>query len=242
VPLSSKEFQASAARSGPRRWLAYGLPVLGVGGLALAWHFFDLEALRSADRIAQLVEELRTSSFGAAYVLSGFAVGTLVFLPITALIVGTTLAFGPKLGFVYAVVGMGAAACSTYWAGRLLGAAAVERLTGRGVARVASHLRLHAFKASLVARLMPVGNFTAINLVAGSMQIPFRAFFFGTLVGAVPGILILTLFADGIMSAIRAPSLRQAAIALAAVVGLFALVYGLRRAFFRKSMPPPRAH
>jgi uncharacterized membrane protein YdjX (TVP38/TMEM64 family) len=85
---------------------------------------------------------------------------------------------------------------------------------------------------------MPVGNFTAINLVAGSMRIPFRPYLFGTLLGAMPGIVILTLFADGIVKAVQAPSAVHAAYALVAVVISIGLALLLRRAF-KKRLPRP---
>ena len=45
-------------------------------------------------------------------------------------------------------------------------------------------------------RLVPVGNFSLINIAAGAMGIPFRAYMLGNLLGLLPGLLLLTFFAD----------------------------------------------
>lgn len=218
------------------RWALLGPLALGLL-LVTVFFAFDLAAFRSADGVASWVSSLRDSPYRLLYVLCAFAVGTLLFLPITALIVGTTLTFGPYVGFTYAMLGACVAACSTYWAGRLFGGAALTQLTaGERLGKLALALRTRAFRASLVARLLPVGNFTAINLLAGSMRIPFFAFMGGTLVGVIPGVLTLTLFAEQVTRLWAGEGVASALLACALLIAFVTLLWLGRRVLRRRAL------
>lgn len=226
--------QSSKTRS-RGRWALLGPLALGLS-LVTVFLVFDLEAFRSPDAVASWVSSLRDSPYRLLYVLCAFAVGTLLFLPITALIVGTTLTFGPYFGFTYAMLGACLAACVTYWAGRLFGGAALTRLTaGERLGKLALALRTRAFRASLLARLLPVGNFTVINLLAGSMRIPFAAFMGGTLVGVIPGVLMLTLFAEHVTRLVAGEGAASAFLAGALLLALVASSWLARRYLRRRS-------
>ena len=59
--------------------------------------------------------------------------------------------------------------------------------------------------AVVVARMLPIAPFTVINLIAGASHIRFRHFVLGTILGMAPGTLILVLFVDRIVAAVRTP-------------------------------------
>lgn len=229
-----------ASWSKRRRIIALVAPLVLVLGIVAVWQLADaslLASLKSPERVAQMVGAVRDSPLGTVYVVVGFSVGTLLFVPITGLILGTILAFGPLYGFGYALLGALSASAATYWAGRLSGSLALEYASGPRLTKLCEALRHRAFRASIAARLLPVGNFTVINVLAGSMRIPFRAYFFGNLIGILPGLLFLTFFADKISEAVRNPS-KQNLIWVGVVVTLLvALMFALRRYVRRSSTP-----
>ena len=47
----------------------------------------------------------------------------------------------------------------------------------------------------MAMRFMPVGNFTLLNMLAGSMGVSFRSFLLGNALGLLPWILGIGLFA-----------------------------------------------
>jgi phospholipase D1/2 len=61
--------------------------------------------------------------------------------------------------------------------------------------------------AVLAMRVIPVGPFTLVNLFIGASGIRFLDFILASVVGRVPGILVLTLFAVQIENALRRPGL-----------------------------------
>jgi uncharacterized membrane protein YdjX (TVP38/TMEM64 family) len=199
------------------------MPLLALLVVAAVWQFTDLRTFDAA-RFAEVVRNLRESPAGFGYTLLAFAVGTLLFLPVTPLVLGTLFAFDPLRGFTYAALGVLLAASVTYGAGRLLGGAVVERLGGPRLEKVSQQLHANAFRASIAMRVLPVGHFTVINLLAGSLRIPFRWYFLGNIVGIVPSLLVTTLFADRLGQALRSPDVQSIALA-AGCVALFGALW-----------------
>ena len=168
------------------------------------------------------------------YVGATYLVGGLLFFPITLLITGTTLVFDPFQGFVYSMLGTLASASMTYGVGRLVGRPLVERLLTPRLHRFRTELRRRSFVAILVARLMPVGNFSLIDLLAGALQVAFGQYLLANAIGILPGVLGFTLFASRIGQTLLHPGLENVVILLATlavvVAALWLLQRGLRRA------------
>jgi uncharacterized membrane protein YdjX (TVP38/TMEM64 family) len=179
--------------------------------------------------VADVLRSLRGSPLGIVYVLLGYALGTLIFMPITALIAGTLLALGPLHGFFYAFIGVQLAATTTYYCGRLLGARALDHLRGPRVRKLRALLREHAVRASAAARALPVGNFTLINWLIGGLKVPFRQFILGNALGALPGLIVLSVFADRLGSALKDPQPEQIALLLGVGVAALLLIYLAQR-------------
>jgi uncharacterized membrane protein YdjX (TVP38/TMEM64 family) len=190
---------------GARYWIK-GLVLLGLFlGLAAAWRWTPLGEWLDADALAARAQALGRSPLGPLAVLAAFAIGSVTAFPITVLIVVTALVFGPVLGFVYALVGTLAGAVLTYAIGHRMGRDIIRRFAGSRLNRVSRQLGQRGALAVAVVRVVPVAPFTVVNLVAGASHIRFRDFFLGTLLGMGPGMLALTVFADGLYQAFRDP-------------------------------------
>jgi uncharacterized membrane protein YdjX (TVP38/TMEM64 family) len=74
--------------------------------------------------------------------------------------------------------------------------------------------------AVFTVRLLPVGNFTLINVAAGALRIRFRDFMLGNLLGLLPGVLGLSFFADRLGQAVQNPGATNMLL-LAVVVFVF---------------------
>ena len=192
-----------------RRPLLLLLPLLPIATVLAVWYFADLSRFNSVDKVTDAALALQKDPAALAYVLLAFAVGTLVFFPVTVLITGTVLAFEPLQGFSFAFSGTLLGACLTYGAGRLLGGRTLDYVSGPRLVRFGSLMRKHAVRATIAARLLPIGNFTGLNLFAGSLRIPFRWYFVGNVIGILPGVLLVSLFADTLRDAVRTPSWRN---------------------------------
>lgn len=204
-------------------------PVVLLLAIGAVWYFVDLDKLDSPEKIAEAARALRANPLAFLYVLLAFAAGTLLFLPVTALMLGTTLAFGGWQGFSYAFGGALLGACLTYWAGRLAGSAAIDYFGGKRLSRFRYQLRTRAFRASVIARFLPVGNFSVINMLAGSLRVPFGWYVLGNIVGIAPGVLLFTLFAERISEALSSPSKGNLTLVGVGIALLLALGFVLKR-------------
>jgi phospholipase D1/2 len=81
----------------------------------------------------------------------------------------------------------------------------------------------------LIARFLPVGNFTLINVFLGSLKVPYLAFLAGNTVGMAPSLLGLTLFSEQLHEAIHEPSVTS----IGRLVLIVALALGLLLALSR---------
>lgn len=97
------------------------------------------------------------------------------------------LLFGLLAGVGLVLVGALLGAGAAFGLGRVLGRAAVERLTGTGVARVDELVRRRGLLAVLGLRLVPVVPFTALNYAAGLTAVRVRDYAVGTALGMLPG-------------------------------------------------------
>lgn len=222
------------SRRGSRRVLLLIAPLLPVVLALIVWLTGGLERVDSPEKIAETARALRDSPAGFGYVMLGFGLGTLLFIPVTVMIAGTALAYDPVRGFAFAFIGVLFGASTTYWCGRLLGARTLDYFQGARLARVKHELCTRAFRASIIARLMPVGNFTVINLLAGGLRVPFRAYFLGNMVGALPGVIVLALFTDQLGAALRSPSATNITAVVVGLVVLAGLGFWLRRIMRRR--------
>lgn len=168
------------------------------------------------ERIAGWAMALKGHPAAPFIVVAAYLVGSLVFVPITLLIVATAFAYGPLVGFVYAFVGCVLAAILTYSIGALLGRGLVRSIAGSRLSRVNQRVARHGMLAVVTVRVIPVAPFTVVNLVAGASHIRFRDFTLGTCVGMAPGILALSLFEHQLENTVHNPG-----------TGSFALLSGL---------------
>lgn len=227
--MTSEQTPGPSAEANERRPLLLLLPLLPIATVLAVWYFADLSRFNSVDKVTEAVEALREDPAAFAYVLLAFAIGTLVFFPVTMLITGTVLAFEPLRGFGLAFGGTLLGACLTYGVGRMLGSHTLDYVSGPRLMRFGSLMRQHAIRATIAARLLPIGNFTGLNLFAGSLRIPFRRYFVGNMIGILPGVLFLTLFADTLSAAVRAPSWRNLTVLGAIFAVMLAGLWLIRR-------------
>jgi phospholipase D1/2 len=115
------------------------------------------------------------------------------------------VAFGTRLGVVYAVGGIMLAAEVTYLAGCMFDRGTVRRVAGAKLNRVSEILRRRGLLAVTALRLVPLAPFAVEGLVAGAIRIKFWHFTLGTALGILPGTLTTILVGDQIETALRDP-------------------------------------
>jgi uncharacterized membrane protein YdjX (TVP38/TMEM64 family) len=222
-----EEFVPEEVRKpGKHGLLRLGLILLVLLALSAAWRWTPLGEWLSLERISGWIDHLRGSPSAPFIILGGYIVGSLVLVPVTAMILATAFTFGPILGFGYSLSGCLLGAVVTYICGWLVGRDTVGKLSGSRVNRISRRLGKHGLSTVATVRLLPIAPFTLVNLVAGASHIRFRDFIFGTILGMAPGILAITFFEHQLERAIREPGAKSFALlaVLVGVIVIFALV------------------
>jgi phospholipase D1/2 len=181
---------------------------------ASAWKWTPLADI---NRLSGWAASLRQSPVRHFYLLGAYIIGSILLVPITAMILVTAIIFGPVMGSVYSIVGSLVGAAVTYAIGRFLGQEFVRKIAGAKWRRLEQKIRQTGIVAVATLRLLPIAPFTVVNIISGAFKVPLRDYILGSLLGLLPGILITNLFAHQFTSAIRNPGI-GAVLVLAALI------------------------
>jgi phospholipase D1/2 len=196
--------------------------------LASVWQFTPLAAWADPDTVRSALGSLANSDWGPIAVVAAFVVGGMVLFPVTILIAATAAAFGPLLGFVLAAVGALLSAIVTYLIGASLGKDSLREVLGPRLNRIREQIRRKGVLAVASIRLVPVAPFTVVNLAAGASDIRFLDFVVGTVIGMLPGLIVLALLGHQVSELLMNPSALQLAALAGAVLIWIAVSIGLQ--------------
>jgi phospholipase D1/2 len=220
-----------------RRVVLGVLTLAGLLGLAAAWRWTPLGEWLDIDMLIHQAEMLNAHPAAPILVIATIALAGFLAVPITLLVIAAILGFGSLTGFFYSLAGAELSAVLTYAVGRGVGRDLVRRYAGGRLNNLSKQLSTRGLLTTITLRIVPVAPFSLINLVAGASHIRFRDFALGTLVGLLPGIIAIALFADSVIHSIREPEASSFAW-LAGVVIVIALTMLWLRKWLRGNRAP----
>jgi uncharacterized membrane protein YdjX (TVP38/TMEM64 family) len=163
--------------------------------LVALWRLTPLRTLLDVLPLAVAGRRIAASPAAPALVVLVYVAGTFVLCPITPLLVATALVFDPWRALGLGLAGALASAALGYVIGRLVARHRPRWLESARVQPLRARLRRRGVLAMAAARLVPAGNFTLANIVAGALGIPLRDYLLGNVLGLLPGLLALTVLA-----------------------------------------------
>jgi uncharacterized membrane protein YdjX (TVP38/TMEM64 family) len=187
------------------RWLKIAMTALIVTGLTAMWQFTPVGETFSPTRVTAWAEEFAGRPWSPLIVLVAFTPAAIVMFPRPLITLFAVVAFGPWLGFAYAMAGILISALFTYWVGTRMDRSTVRRLAGPKLSRILDVLRRRGLMALTALRLVPLAPFTIEGIVAGAIRVRLRDFTIGTALGMLPGTLAATVFGDQLEIALRDP-------------------------------------
>ena len=215
--LVARYIPEESRNPGRQRMLAFLGFVIALLAMAAAWRWTPLSEWVSPETITAWLGGLGRGPLQMLLVVAGFVLGGFLMLPVTVMVAATAVAFGPWIGFAYSMTGAIASALAAYAVGQVVGRDAVRRLAGARVNRISKSLARRGVVAVVAIRMVPVAPFTVVNIAAGASHIRFGDFVIGTILGMLPGVIVLTLLATSLLGAVMTPSLKDVAMLLAAV-------------------------
>lgn len=177
--------------SSPRlRGLALLVLLLALIALAVAWKAY---APADSQRMLEFLDSLRLSLGGlpAWLALAGVLVASIVAVPLGIIIVASTLLFGPLLATIYVLVGATLGGMVSYGIGNYLGHEGLQRFAGERINRISRRLAERGLLSVIIIRLLPIAPFAIVNMIAGASHLRLKDFIPGTLIGMLPGTLMI---------------------------------------------------
>jgi phosphatidylserine/phosphatidylglycerophosphate/cardiolipin synthase-like enzyme/uncharacterized membrane protein YdjX (TVP38/TMEM64 family) len=201
-----------------RRWLR---PLVLIGFVIAAWFAFrswagDAAHLRAV--VGATLIGIADRPAGKLLVVLIYAIAGALFVPVTLLATTTLAVFDMWPGVAMAWTGSLLSATLSHTVGTCLGPRIVAWLPHRVERSVRRFLERQSFWAVVFMRLVPLGNFGALNLAAGALGIRRRSFILGNMVGLLPGLFGLGVVVGRTLALLYQPS--------ALNVGAFAGVAG----------------
>ena len=179
--------------------------LLGIGiivALAAAWRFTPLAHVVTPDKVIGWAKDFADTWWAPLLVIAAYTPACFVMFPRPLITLAGVIAFGPWLGFLYALAGIVGSALVTYYLGRKMKRDTVRRLAGQKLDRMVEVLKKHGLIAMTLLRLVPVAPFAVEGIVAGAVRLRLWHLTVGTAIGMIPGTLAATVFGDQIESAL----------------------------------------
>lgn len=199
------------------------------GAIALVWRNPSMSHWLDPGVLSQLGRDLLATPFGPLAVLGGYVVAVMLAMPILLMISVGSLIFGPWLGMGYSLAGMLSGAIVSYGIGRASGAYLLDRFGDEQVQAMARKLKDRSLLAIVFLRAFPVAPFLVINVTAGALRVRFRDYVLGTVLGVLPGTILLSLFMDSLVAAWRNPGVGTYVAVVLFLVALVVCASALRK-------------
>jgi uncharacterized membrane protein YdjX (TVP38/TMEM64 family) len=220
------------------RWLMLGIALAILSAALLVWRFTPLADWADPDRVAAWMERMRESAWAPLIVIAAFVIGGLVMFPLTLLITATAIVFAPWLAVSLSVAGSLSSAIALYGIGRSSMRETLTHAFGAHTERLRRALDRSGVIAVATIRMVPIAPFALVNLVAGAIDVRFRDYVLGTLLGVLPGTIALTAFGHQLREIIERPTLRNVGLLLAAIAAWIVLSLALQRLVSRRDNKP----
>lgn len=192
-------------------WKKY-LPLLCIALISfIAWgfglhHYLSFEALKIHQHSLDMFILQHRSVSLLIYIVLYVCVVTLS-LPVAAFMtLAGGLCFGQMLGTVGAVVGATVGASLLFLSARRASPDQLSQKNGTWMQKMQKGFQENAFFYLLTLRLIPIFPFVGINLAAALLRIPFQTFFWGTLLGILPGSFVYVSLGVALKAVIQQPN------------------------------------
>lgn len=194
-----------AVGTGPA-WGRIAILTLVIAGFAALWQFSPLAELFNARQIVSWARRFGGLWWAPLVTVLAYTPAAVTMFPRSPITLFAVVAFGPWMGFVYAMLGVELSAWATYVVGQQLDRDTVRRVAGRKLNDMIQVLRRRGLLAVTALRLVPLAPFSVEGVVAGAVGVRLWHFMVGTAIGILPGTLAATIFGDQLQAALEDPA------------------------------------
>lgn len=194
-----------SARKSGTPWGKLAVAVGVLFALTALWRYTPLSELLDPARVTGWAREFGGKWWAPFVTVFAYTPACLTMFPRPLITLFAVVAFGPWLGFLYAMTGVELAAWLTYAAGERLQRDTVRRVAGSRLNAVIDVMRRRGLIAMTALRLVPLAPFAVEGIVAGAVGVKLWHFMLGTALGILPGTLAATVFGNELQAALEDP-------------------------------------
>ena len=199
-------------------WVSIALLVGVVAMVALG-----KSGILGVDELELWLEGLRNSPWALPAVILIFIITGFIAAPLFLLAGACVLAFGPWVGFLYAMIGTIVSSWPQFYLGRLGGAGLLKRYGGNKLNRLSRFIGRNDFLASMIVRNVPTAPAIVVNMAFGASHAKFWRFLAGVALGSIPKVAIVALLGQSVTSALGGGVMLGLGAAIA-VIGIWVTV------------------
>lgn len=177
--------------------------------LPAAWQWTSLNQWVSCEKLIGWQDSVQNTPGAFFLVIGAYLLGSFTLFPVTILNIATVFTFGPILGNTYALTGWLLSAALGYAIGRAMGRNLLHKMAGPRLDRLIQQAGHHGFLTVLTMRVLPVAPFTLVNLFVGASGIRFGDFSLASLLGRIPGMVVLSTAGVQLQNALRTPKVES---------------------------------
>lgn len=218
----------TAQRPGPA-WGRIAIVSAVIAGLAALWELTPLAGLLDGHQITTWAREFGSLWWAPLATMFAYTPAAVTMFPRPLITLFAVVAFGPWMGFVYAMLGIELAAWATFVAGKQFDRDTVRRVAGSKLNDLIQVLRRRGLLAITALRLVPLAPFAVEGLVAGAVGVKLWHFMLGTAIGMLPGTLTATAFGGQVQAALEHPSSVNYWLIGAAIIFMISAIWLVRR-------------
>ena len=187
-------------------FLAIVVASISVWALGLH-HYLSFDVLKSSQQVLQSFVEQHFVLALFGYAIAYIAIVALSIPGATFMTLLGGFLFGQFFGTVSVVMSATLGATLLYLATRSATETYINQKAGPWIQKMKAGFQENAFSYLLTLRLIPLFPFVAINLGAAILQVSLRTFFWGTLIGIIPGSFVYVSLGTGLRDVIQTSEL-----------------------------------
>jgi uncharacterized membrane protein YdjX (TVP38/TMEM64 family) len=212
-----------------RFWLVAIAVIVVLALLSAAWRYTPLSELITPDRIRAWAKATRASPWAPIALIAAYTPAAFLMFPRPVLTLFAAIAFGPVLGFTYALAGIAISSIVAFHVGRSIPAETLDRLVRGKMDRFRKTVRRHGIVSVLTLRVLPTAPFVVESMACGALRIRLWDYIVGTAFGMTPGVFMTAFFGHQVAAALEDRSSLNYWL-IGGVVAVFAvMMYAARR-------------
>ena len=204
--------------------------------IALLWSLTPLGEWLNQETIGNWFRAIENPVLSHILYSVVFTILAVIGIPVTVLIGGVGILFGPLSGSLLAMTASVASAVLSYFIGQMTGKNFIRKFAGEKINSISKQLAKRGIWTIIVVRIVPLAPYAVINMLAGASHIRLRDYVLGTIMGMLPGIVLLTSFFGHLMQIFKDTSTENVLILVGLIILiLIMIIFGMKIIHQKKS-------